>query len=241
MKKVILFFIIAIGTCLNLHGQGLLGGDQALSAAWNLYTKSHKAAINGATYATAATIPEIEWYNSKTREYVDYRKKYYLYLDSIQGKLMIYMNAVGIGLEINDLIRSFRMVTFEFHYNPQNFLAVSLAREKRQTVLDVVNLIGELNRMFFGVDISSTPPRELRAKVKETERYKKLEEIRLKIRDLSNRIRKLAFDIHTTNFYTLYRKWLTDYEFRKVDKNNVSLKCIEYWKNNAKIGIQSFN
>lgn len=234
MRKNILIIILVIMSCLCVKAQGPVGADHALAAAWRIYTQAQKASYAGATAATAATIPEIEWYKSKTREYVDFRKKYYLYLDSIQNKLLIYVNAVGLGLEINDLIKSFNMVTKELKENPTNFLALSLDRTKKQTLMDVIQLIEELNSNFIAIG-------QNRAKLKETERYKPLENIRKKIREISANIRRLAYDVHITNFYYLYRKWLNDYEFREVDKGNVAYKCISVWKANGKVGIKSFD
>lgn len=234
MRKNILIIILVMMSCLGVKAQGPVGADHALATAWRIYTQAQKASYAGATAATAATIPEIEWYKSKTREYVDFRKKYYLYLDSIQNKLLIYVNAVGLGLEINDLIKSFNMVTKELKENPTNFLALSLDRTKRQTLMDVIQLIEELNSNFIAIG-------QNRAKLKETERYKPLENIRKKIREISNKVRRLAYDVHITNFYYLYRKWLNDYEFREVDKGNVAYKCIADWKANGKVGIKSFD
>ena len=229
MKRFLFLILLVTVSCVNIKAQGVAGADPALAAAWHFHTSTSKAAINGATSATAATIPEIKWYESKTREYVDYRYKYYNYLDSIQGKLLLYANAVGIGLEINTLIMAFKMFSVEVSKNPDNCLAVNLRDEKEQTITDVIGLIGELNRLFIGLGGE-------RAKVKETERYKSLENIRLKIRELSGRVFKLAQAIHVTSFYYLLNKALIDNDakFRKVDKNNVSSRCIEYWKLNAK-------
>lgn len=229
MKRFLFLILLVTVSCVNIKAQAVMGADPALAAAWYFHTSTSKAAINGATSATAATIPEVKWYESKTREYVDYRYKYYNYLDSIQGKLLLYANAVGIGLEINTLIRAFKMVSVEVSKNPDNCLAVYLRDEKEQTISDVIGLIGELNRLFIGLGGG-------RAKVKETERYKSLENIRLKIRELSDRVFKLARAIHVTSFYYLFNKALIDNDakFRKVDKNNVSYRCIEYWKLNAK-------
>ena len=221
-------------SCLGVKAQGPVGADHALATAWRIYTQAQKASYAGTTAATAATIPAVDLYNNKAREYVNFRKKYYLYLDSIQNKLLIYVNAVGLGLEINDLIKSFNMVTKELKENETNFLALALDRTKRQTLMDVIGLIGELNSKFIAIG-------QNRAKLKETERYKPLENIRMKIREISNKVRRLAYDVHITNFYYLYRKWLNDYEFREVDKSNVAYKCISVWKANGKVGIKSFD
>ena len=224
----------------GLYAQNVVYTDEALSVAWNFYTKTHKAAINGTTLATAATVPGIKWYSSKTREYMDFRKKYYLYLDSIQDKLLIYANVVGMGLEIQDLVRSFNMAAQEVRATPnigENAFVTILLKEKRETLWDVIKLVQELNSMFIG--IGEKKPREQRAKVKETDRIKLLEDARLKMRELSKKIRKLAFTIHSTNFYTLYYSLLNNYEFRKVDRSNVAKKCIEDWKLNGKIGISN--
>ena len=83
MKRFLFLILLVTVPCVNIKAQGVIGADPALAAAWYFHTSTSKAAINGATAATAATIPEIKWYESKTREYVDYRYKYYNYLDNL--------------------------------------------------------------------------------------------------------------------------------------------------------------
>ena len=197
-------------------------GDVALYTTYKFVTKSHKAAIAGTTSATLATVPSIRWFNNETRDYVNFRRKYYNYIDSIQGKLLLWANTIGLGMEINDLIKACNMATKELKKNPDNFLAVSLSSEKRRAILDVVELLGELNRMIMGVG-------EQKAKMKETERYRILLNIRMKMRELAGKIRVMAFNIYSTNFHTLWYSLLNKYEFSKCDKRNIARECAGRW------------
>ena len=171
-------------------------GDPVLAGTWSYITKTETAAVAGATAATAATVPTINWYKSETRDYVNLRKKYYQYLDSIQGTLILYVNAIGLGMEINDLIKACNMAGKELKDNPDNFFATALTQNKRQIIFDVVKLAGDLCNM---IGVAKT-----KAKVKETDRYKMIQDMRLKMRELTTKIRTLAYHIHYTNFRQLW-------------------------------------
>ena len=222
MRKVLffLFMFLSLLRVEELYAQG--AGDEVLGETYRYVGKVEGAAISAEAAAVAGTMYPMGWLNGQTKKYNGFKEKYYAYLDSLQAKLLIAANVVGLGMEVYDLSKSIKLVKNELSENPGHFAAVMLDRYKNDVVLDAINLVGQLYDLIVN-----------RAKVKETKRYEPLEKIRLKIREVNNKLIQLARYIRYSNFQQIWYEIMNNYHFIRCDKRSVALKCRQRWLINA--------
>ena len=197
-------------------------GDPVLGETYRYVGKKEGSAISSETEAVAATMYPMGWLSNQTKKYNKFREKYYAYLDSIQGVLLIAANIVGLGMEIYDLSKTIKLVANELSENPGSFAAATLDRYKRKEIYESVMLVSELLDLIVN-----------RAKVKETKRYKPIENIRLKIRQVNSKFVRLARLIRYSNFHQFWYQIMKNYHFIRCDKRSVAQECIDRWLLNA--------
>lgn len=225
MKKRIWFGGLLLMMVFRLHAQV----DPVLTGMILTYTEKAEKQLKSQSVAMGLQTTGHVWVASEVEKTTEVQKAYNDYLDSFRDIVCYAAQTYGFYVEVDKLVDAMSEMNRILKLHPSGAFAVALSTRRnaiyRNLIVNSVEIVNDIRKVCLS-DIKMT----------EKQRIEIVFNIRPKLANMNNQLRRLTRAVKYTTFGDIWMD-IEQSTHDKPDKVTICRDCMGRWKRKAKLGF----